>query len=85
MPHLWAKQHAGAVLLWCKAHAALGEPAYLAAAERAGEAVWQRGLLKKGPGACHGVSGRCGCDRGAICGREGGRKGWAACCGMPSL
>lgn len=27
------------------------------AALRAGELVWQRGLLKKGPGLCHGVSG----------------------------
>jgi len=30
---------------------------YLAVAERAGEAIWQQGLLKKGPGVCHGVSG----------------------------
>ncbi|KAH7623947.1 putative LanC-like protein 3 [Nannochloris sp. 'desiccata'] len=30
---------------------------YLAVAERAGETIWQEGLLKKGPGACHGVSG----------------------------
>ncbi len=30
---------------------------YLAVAERAGEAIWQRGLLKKGPGICHGISG----------------------------
>jgi hypothetical protein len=35
----------------------LGDQAYLSAAERAGELVWQRGLLKKGPGLCHGVSG----------------------------
>ncbi len=35
----------------------LGDAAYLEAAGRSGEAVWSRGLLKKGPGACHGVSG----------------------------
>ena len=35
----------------------LGDEAYLPAALRAGELVWQRGLLKKGPGLCHGVSG----------------------------
>jgi hypothetical protein len=34
-----------------------GDGSYLAAALRAGEVVWQRGLLKKGPGLCHGVSG----------------------------
>lgn len=38
---------AGAVLLFCKAHEQLGDPAYLEAAQRSGEAVWQRGLLKK--------------------------------------
>lgn len=35
----------------------LGDESYLAAALRAGELVWQRGLLKKGPGLCHGVAG----------------------------
>jgi hypothetical protein len=30
---------------------------FLAAARRAGEVVWERGLLKKGPGLCHGVAG----------------------------
>ena len=30
---------------------------YLMAAKKAGEVTWQRGLLKKGPGLCHGVSG----------------------------
>lgn len=43
----------GAVYLFCKAHEAVGGGsgrAYLAAAERAGEAVWEHGLLKKGPG-----------------------------------
>lgn len=35
----------------------LGDGSYLPAALRAGELVWARGLLKKGPGLCHGVSG----------------------------
>jgi lantibiotic modifying enzyme len=34
-----------------------GDAGYLQAAQRAGEVVWQRGLLKKGPGLCHGVAG----------------------------
>ena len=38
------------MFLFCKAHEQLGDPAYLAAAERSGEAVWQRGLLKKARG-----------------------------------
>ncbi|PSC68070.1 lanC 3 isoform X3 isoform A [Micractinium conductrix] len=56
----WCHGATGAVYLFCKAHEAVGGGsgrAYLAAAERAGEAVWEHGLLKKGPGACHGVSG----------------------------
>uniref|UniRef100_A0A1I7WEY1 PAP2_C domain-containing protein n=1 Tax=Heterorhabditis bacteriophora TaxID=37862 RepID=A0A1I7WEY1_HETBA len=30
---------------------------YLTAALRSGELIWQKGILKKGPGLCHGVSG----------------------------
>lgn len=35
----------------------LGRQEYLDAAVRAGSAVWESGLLRKGPGICHGVSG----------------------------
>ena len=50
---------AGAVFLFCKAHQQMGgaDARFLAAAQRSGEAVRERGLLKKGPGCCHGVSG----------------------------
>lgn len=34
-----------------------GEQRYLDAAVRCGEVVWKRGLLRKGYGLCHGVSG----------------------------
>ncbi len=34
-----------------------GDERYLHAAQRCGEVVWQRGLLKKGCGLCHGVAG----------------------------
>ena len=30
---------------------------YLAGARRAGDVIWERGLLRKGPGLCHGVAG----------------------------
>jgi hypothetical protein len=42
---------------FCARQQVLGDTRYLEAAERSGEAVWDRGLLTKGPGACHGVSG----------------------------
>ena len=35
----------------------LGGESYLTAAERCGQVVWSRGLLKKGYGLCHGVAG----------------------------
>jgi lantibiotic modifying enzyme len=43
----------------CKAHEQLNDAAFLEAAKRSGEAVWERGLLMKGPGLCHGISGSC--------------------------
>ena len=51
----WCHGATGAVFLLCRAHEVLGAARYLEAALRSGEAVWERGLLRKGPGACHGV------------------------------
>ncbi|KAG2440138.1 hypothetical protein HXX76_004251 [Chlamydomonas incerta] len=53
----WCHGAPGAVFLWCKAHEVFGDVGYLAAARRAGEVVWQLGLLRKGHGLCHGTSG----------------------------
>eukprot|EP00878_Enallax_costatus_P024698 GHUV01026378.1.p1 GENE.GHUV01026378.1~~GHUV01026378.1.p1 ORF type:complete len:230 (+),score=71.86 GHUV01026378.1:815-1504(+) len=53
----WCHGAPGAVYLFSKAYEVFGEHAYFDAAVRAGELVWQQGLLKKGPGLCHGVSG----------------------------
>lgn len=53
----WCHGAPGAVFLFSKAFEVWGEPAHAAAAARGGEAVWRRGLLRKGPGLCHGVSG----------------------------
>ena len=49
----------GIVLLFCLAHEVFGDanPEYLPVAEDAAETVWRFGLLKKGPGLCHGVAG----------------------------
>lgn len=57
----------GAVLLFCKAHEQLGDAAYLAAAQRSGEAVWERGLLKKVGGLGYGHGNLHACKRGARC------------------
>lgn len=46
---------AGVAFLFAKAY--LINKKYLDTCLRCGELVWQKGLLKKGPGICHGVSG----------------------------
>ncbi|CAJ1414872.1 unnamed protein product [Effrenium voratum] len=53
----------GAVFLYCKAYEVLREKQWLDLAQElwcngeAGELVWKYGLLKKGPGICHGIAG----------------------------
>jgi len=55
----WCHGAPGISHLMLYAHGVLGQDTdkYLVAARKAGEVVWQRGLLKKGPGLCHGVAG----------------------------
>ena len=47
----------GTVYLFAKAYLVWREPAFLNAALRCGDCVWRFGLLRKGPGICHGVAG----------------------------
>lgn len=49
--------HAGVAYLFAKAYLINNKPQYLDTCIRSGELVWQKGLLKKGPGICHGVAG----------------------------
>ncbi|KAG5188122.1 hypothetical protein JKP88DRAFT_287740 [Tribonema minus] len=53
----WCHGATGAVFAFSTAYCVLGHQRYLDAAILAGETVWRRGLLKKGPGLCHGVAG----------------------------
>lgn len=57
LPDLYHILHVTSHAAWPLAPQVLGEPQYLAAAARAGEVVWARGLLRKGHGLCHGTSG----------------------------
>ena len=43
--------------LFAKAYLTWKDQAYLAACEACGEVTWAKGLLRKGPGICHGVAG----------------------------
>ena len=47
----------GVVYLFARAFRLWKDPKYLSACLLCGELTWQRGLLKKGPGICHGVAG----------------------------
>ena len=47
----------GAVYLYARAYKVFGDAKYLDACLQCGELTWQKGLLRKGPGICHGVAG----------------------------
>lgn len=53
----WCHGAPGTVYLMAKAYQVFGEEKYLDACIKAGEVVWNKGLLRKGPGICHGVAG----------------------------
>merc|ERR1712018_769827 len=55
----WCHGAPGAVHLLLKAHEIWpnNNDSYLIRAQKCGEAIWRRGLLKKGYGLCHGVAG----------------------------
>jgi hypothetical protein len=47
----------GVAYLFDKAYLINRKPQYLDTCIRSGEQVWLKGLLKKGPGICHGMTG----------------------------
>ncbi|CAH2089293.1 unnamed protein product [Euphydryas editha] len=53
----WCHGAPGTIYLMAKAYLIFKDPKFLNACVKAGEAVWQKGLLRKGPGICHGVAG----------------------------
>lgn len=53
----WCHGAPGVIYVMAKSYLVFREEKYLAACKRAADLVWQKGLLKKGPGICHGVSG----------------------------
>uniref|UniRef100_A0A6B2EBH6 LanC-like protein 3 homolog n=1 Tax=Phlebotomus kandelakii TaxID=1109342 RepID=A0A6B2EBH6_9DIPT len=53
----WCHGAPGAVYLLAKAYLIFQDEKYLNACKLAGDLVWQKGLLLKGPGICHGVAG----------------------------
>ena len=53
----WCHGAPGVVYLLVKAYRKWGEEKYRRAAFECGDLVWEKGLLTKGPGICHGVAG----------------------------
>ena len=53
----WCNGTTGFVFLFARAYEVFGAESYLAAASRAADHVWRFGLLRKGNGICHGISG----------------------------
>lgn len=53
----WCHGAPGVVFLMAKAFKLFGDQKYLDSCLKCGDLVWKLGLLKKGPGICHGVAG----------------------------
>ncbi len=53
----WCHGAPGVVYLFAKAFIVWKDDKYITAALRSSDLVWNRGLLKKGPGICHGIAG----------------------------
>ena len=53
----WCHGAPGVVYLLVRAYLVWNEEKYLTGALKCGECLWNKGLLKKGPGICHGVAG----------------------------
>lgn len=53
----WCHGAPGVIYVFAKAFIVFKEQKYLDSCLKSGELVWQRGLLRKGPGICHGVAG----------------------------
>lgn len=53
----WCHGAGGVVYLLAKAYLMWNEPKYLEAIKKSADLIWEKGLLKKGPGLCHGIAG----------------------------
>lgn len=53
----WCHGPPAMISMYCKAYEVFSDKEYLKEAERASEDIWKFGLLKKGPGLCHGIGG----------------------------
>lgn len=53
----WCHGAPGVVYVMAKAFLIWGEEKYLKSCEKCADLIWNKGLLRKGPGLCHGIAG----------------------------
>lgn len=53
----WCHGAPGIVYLMAKAYKTFGDQKYLDSCLKCGDLIWSKGLLRKGPGICHGIAG----------------------------
>ncbi|CAH0724248.1 unnamed protein product, partial [Brenthis ino] len=53
----WCHGAPGVIYLMAKAYLIFKDQKFIDACVKAGEVVWNKGLLRKGPGICHGIAG----------------------------
>ncbi|KFD50875.1 hypothetical protein M514_08188 [Trichuris suis] len=53
----WCHGAPGTALMLARAYMVYKDDKYLQSLRRCGDIIWKKGLLRKGPGICHGVSG----------------------------
>lgn len=53
----WCHGAGGIIFLLAKSYLHWRDPKYLNACIKCGDLIWQSGLLRKGPGICHGIGG----------------------------
>ncbi|XP_050072249.1 lanC-like protein 3 homolog [Anopheles maculipalpis] len=53
----WCHGCGGAIYLFAKAYLTFKEEKYLECCRKSSDTIWRQGLLRKGPGLCHGVAG----------------------------
>lgn len=53
----WCHGATGVIQMLVSAFITLGDHKYLKAAEKCAQLIWEKGILRKGPGICHGLAG----------------------------
>lgn len=53
----WCHGASGAIYFFLRAYQIFNDKKYLDACKKSADLIWEKGLLRKGPGICHGITG----------------------------